>query len=325
MKTKLLITLTAVALFFAPNASFGAAPSLGSTSGFALFTASGTFTNIGASSVTGNVGSFTATPTGFPGGSVVGTIYNVGDPALTPAAADVSAAFDQLSGITDNFVLGTPLETQILLPGVYYTVGAATLNGDLTLDGQGNPDAIFIIKIKGALTMGAAVTSHITLINSASLNNVYWQIGGQFDLGVSSVFRGTIVANGAINLMEGSSLLGRGLTTAGAISLHNNVVTIPSNGISTGIASINTKNSDVEISIAPNPFGSFTTIILKNDSKINTCDLKIYNTLGKEVMNTIVTKQGATIDMNKLQSGIYFYKVMDDYKTIQSGKLISQQ
>ena len=325
MKTKLLITLTAVALFFAPNASFGAAPTLGSTSGFALFTASGYVTNDGASYVTGNIGSFTQTPTGFPNpGTLVGISYNASATISGTAAADVLAAYDQMSGITDNFVLGTPLQTQTLVPGVYHTNGYAALDGDLTLDGLGNPDALFIIKVNGALTMGAAVTSHINLINKACLNNVYWQINGAFSLGTYSVFRGTIVSNGQIELMVYSSLLGRGLTTAGTILLHNNVVTIASACTITGIASVDTEKTDVEITIAPNPFGSYTNIILKNDSKLNTCDLRIYNILGKEVMNTIVTKQETTIDMNKLQSGIYFYKVMDNNKTIQSGKLISK-
>ena len=52
-------------------------------------------------------------------------------------------------------------------------------------------------------------------------------------MGVNSVFRGTIVANGAISLYEGASLFGRGLTREGAIALHNNMVNsdiISSNG-----------------------------------------------------------------------------------------------
>jgi len=326
MKTKLLIALTAITLFLAPNVSYGAAPTLGATSGFALFTASGFVTNDGASYVTGNIGSYTETPTGFPDpGTLVGESYNASSTISGSAAADVLAAYDQMSGITDNYVLGTPLQTQTLVPGVYHTVGAATLDGDLTLDGLDNPDALFIIKVNGALTIGAAATSHINLINKACLNNVYWQINGAFSLGTYSVFRGTIISNGQIELKIYSSLLGRGLTTAGTILLHNNVVTIASGCILTGIASVDAEKMDVEITIAPNPFGSYTNIILKNDSKLNTCDLRIYNTLGKEVMNVDVTKQGATIDMNKLQSGIYFYKVMDNGKIIQSGKLISKQ
>ena len=325
MKSKLLITLTAVALFLAPNANFGLAPNLGTTSSFALFTGAGALNTDGATVVTGNIGSYDSSPVGFIGpGTVIGNIYLVGDANLVQPFADLGTAFGNFSA--GGSVLGTPLETYnttgFIYSGTYHTVGAADLNGNFTLDAQGNPNALFIININGALTTSAS--SNIILTGSASLNNVYWLVNGFVRLGAGTVFRGTIIASGQIELLEGSSLYGRGLSTTGAILLHNNVVTIPS-GVYTSIASIDAVNTDVEISIAPNPFGSYTTVIIKNDSKINTCDLKIYNTLGKEVMNTIVTKQGTNIDMNKLQSGIYFYKVIDNDKTIQSGKLISKQ
>ena len=112
---------------------------------------------------------------------------------------------------------------QTLTPGVYTTgAAAATLNGNLTLDGLGNPDALFIIRIGGAFATGTY--SNIILINQASACNVYWQAGGEFDLGDHSIFKGTLIVDGAINLLEGSSLNGRALSTAGAISLHNNNV-----------------------------------------------------------------------------------------------------
>lgn len=86
---------------------------------------------------------------------------------------------------------------------------------------------MFIFKINGQLSTNTF--SNVILINSASLCNVYWQINGAFSLGDSSVFRGTLLINGAISLLEGSSLFGRGLSRAGAIDLHNNIVTIGMN------------------------------------------------------------------------------------------------
>jgi len=325
MKTKLLITLTTIALFLAPNVSFGAAPTLGTTSGFALFTASGFVTNDGASYVTGDIGSFTQTPTGFPDpGTLVGNSYNASSTISGSAASDILAAYDQMSGITDNFVLGTPLQTQTLVPGVYHTVGYAALDGDLTLDGLGNPDAVFIIKVNGALTVGAAVTSHINLINKACLNNVYWQINGAVSLGTYSVLRGTIVSNGQIELMIYSSLLGRGLTTAGTILLHNNVVTLASPCVLTSVATV-AENSNNVVSISPNPFSSYANIALNKTSKINNCNLVMYNVLGKEVMNATLSNQLTTLNTSDLHAGIYFYKVIDAGKTIQTGKLVNKQ
>jgi hypothetical protein len=135
----------------------------------------------------------------------------------------VLAAYDYLSTLGGT-VLGVTLGSgQHLTHGVYNTGAASTLNGTLTLDGEGDANALFIIRIGGALATGT--NSNVVLTNSASLCNVYWQINGQFDLGDGSVFRGTLIASGAIHLLEGSTLLGRGLSTAGAIELHNNVVT----------------------------------------------------------------------------------------------------
>ena len=237
MKPILLLIITVVILLFYPKANFGQAPVLGTCSGFALFTANGAFSNVGvATIVTGdigtNVGAFD-----FTGGTLInGNIYLPSDPVAIQAAIDVANAYSNFS--TGGIVLGTPLEIPgILTPGVYSTGGAAALDGDLTLNGGGDPNALFVININGALTIGAAITSHIILTNLASLCNVYWQINGDFTLGAGSIFRGTIVSSGAIHLMEGSSLEGRGLTTAGAIDLHNSAVNfLPVAGTVTGTA-----------------------------------------------------------------------------------------
>jgi hypothetical protein len=68
------------------------------------------------------------------------------------------------------------------------------------------------------------VGSDIIFINGASSCNVFWQVNGAVDLGENSIFSGTIVASGAITLLDGAELYGRALTTAGAIALHSNIV-----------------------------------------------------------------------------------------------------
>ena len=223
MKTKLLSALLLCALFLIPSVGFGQAPNLGATSSFALFTAAGSLDNTGASMVTGDVGTNVGAFTGFPDpGTVVGETH-LADPVSVQAAIDVDVAYSYLFAKTCGPVLGTSLgSNQILKPNVYCLGGASTLNGDLFLDAEGNKDAIFIIKIDGALSTSSY--ANVILINSASSCNVYWQINGKFELGNNSVFRGTVIANGDISLLEGASLLGRGLSRNGAISLHNNVV-----------------------------------------------------------------------------------------------------
>ncbi|HYV92637.1 MAG TPA: ice-binding family protein [Chitinophagales bacterium] len=225
MKSKLLNALIAVILFLMPNVNFGqSAPDLGTASGFALFTAVGAFDNIGASYVIGDVGTNVGAFNAFPPGTLVGQKH-VADPASAQAATDIDVAYSYLDGVTCGPVIGVTLGNgQVLTPEVYCIGAAATLNADLILDGEGNSDALFIIKIDGSLS--TSTFSSVTLINSASLCNVYWQINGEVTLGDSSVFRGTIVANGAISLLEAASLEGRGLSRGGAISLHNNFVTV---------------------------------------------------------------------------------------------------
>ncbi|MBC7865293.1 MAG: DUF3494 domain-containing protein [Bacteroidia bacterium] len=201
------------------------APNLGTASGFALFTAAGAFNNISAATtVTGNVGTDVGAFNAFPPGTLVGQIH-VADPASAQAATDVNVAYSNLSALTCGTVLGTTLgNNQVLGPDVYCLGAASVLNGNLILDGQGDAGSLFFFKINGALS--TSTFSTITLINSASLCNVYWQVNGQFTLGDSSVFRGTLLANGAISLLDGAALYGKALSTSGAISLQNNIVAI---------------------------------------------------------------------------------------------------
>jgi len=224
MKRILLLITAFIMLFFFPKLNFGQAPDLGSLTGFAIFTAVGAVNNSGSTIITGDIGTNVGAFNGFPPGTVFGAIH-VADPASAQAAIDVEIAYSQLSGVDCGAVLESPIgNNQILTPNVYCLGAASVLNGDITLDAQGNPNAVFIFKVNGAFS--TSTFSNVILINSASLCNVYWQIGGQFDLGDYSVFRGCVIVDGAINLLEGSSLFGRGLSRAGAISLNSNVCTV---------------------------------------------------------------------------------------------------
>ncbi len=224
MKKKLLLIVTVVTLLTFPKVNFGQVPDLGVASSFALFTAAGAFSNEGATIVTGDIGTNAGAFTGFPPGIVIGETH-VADDVSAQAAADVAVAYSYLDGLTCGEVLGTGLgEGQILTPNIYCLGAASTINGELILDAQGDPGAVFIFQIDGALS--TTTLSTITLINGASLCNVYFQVNGAVELGVSSVFQGNILATGAISLLDDATLLGSALSTAGAIALHNNTVTL---------------------------------------------------------------------------------------------------
>ena len=224
MKYLLQNLLLAFILILMPKASFSQAPDLGVATSFAAFTAAGAFDNLGPSSIIGDIGTHVGAFSGFPPGVVMGDIH-VADAVSAQAAVDVDAAYGAVAALTCGAVIGVTLGNgQTLTPNIYCTGAASTLNGNLTLNGQGDPDALFIFQIDGAFA--TSTFSSVTLINGASLCNVYWQVNGQFDLGDFSLFRGTLLVNGAINLLEGSDLIGRALSREGAISLFSNTISI---------------------------------------------------------------------------------------------------
>jgi hypothetical protein len=94
---------------------------------------------------------------------------------------------------------------------------AATLTDTLYLDGEGNADAVFVIKIEGALV--TSTFSNVKLINGTQAENVYWKVEGAVTINDNSIFCGNIVShNGAIVLTTGVLLEGRALSTTGALT-----------------------------------------------------------------------------------------------------------
>jgi hypothetical protein len=221
-KIYFLFLLLFTSIFF-PVINYAQAPVLGTASGFALFTVNGVFDNSSAATtVTGDAGNNIGAFNAFPPGMLIGQRH-VADAITAQAAIDVETAYADLVGRTCGSMLDVALGGgQQITPGVYCTGSATTLNGNITLDGQGNPNALFIFQLGGAFTAGIA--SRVNLINAAKACNVYWQINGGFDLGDQSVFRGTVISDGAINLLGNATLVGRGLTRAGALSLQSNTV-----------------------------------------------------------------------------------------------------
>lgn len=240
MSTKCLLFL----LFFGAmisNVVLGQAPNLASARDFAVFTSAGAFNNSGNTVINGDIGT-KAGAFSFSPGVVVGETH-VADEVSILAASDLAGAYGELSALTCGLPLDVTLgNNQVLEPNVYCTGAASTLNGTLFLDAKGDPNAVFIFKIDGAFATGTG--SNVVLLNSASFNNVYWQVTGRFDLGDNSLFRGNVLGGGAIELLEGSAIVGRALTTAGAISLHNNKVVSSEAALPVTLTSFDAKLTD---------------------------------------------------------------------------------
>ncbi|MDB5271354.1 MAG: hypothetical protein JWP58_4394 [Hymenobacter sp.] len=228
MKQHFLFILTSVAVLAFPQAGAAqVAPALGAAASFALFTAVGAVDNNGPTIINGDIGTNAGAFNGFPLGVVVNGSIHVADTYSTQAATDVQTAYGYMSTIPCVTPLavygGTPAVT--LAPGSYCVGGATTLAGTLILDGGGDPNAKFFLRVSGALTTGA--NSVVLTQNGATPANVYWQIGGLVTMGQNSVMRGTLLVDGAINMIQGASLIGRGLSRGGSISIDSNTASLP--------------------------------------------------------------------------------------------------
>jgi Ice-binding-like len=199
---------------------------LGTADSFAVLAGAGV-TNTGPSVINGDLGtSPTPAVTGFggaPNGTVNGAIHPA-DALAGQAQADLTTAYDNAAGQGPVNTLATELGGQTLTPGVYDSEsGTFGITGALTLNGQGNPDAVFIFKT--ATTLISASASQVLMINGAQPCNLFWQVGSSATLGTDSVFAGNILALESIELGSGVTVLGRLLARNASVTLINDTVT----------------------------------------------------------------------------------------------------
>lgn len=197
-----------------------AAPNLGSVACYAIFSGSGPVTNAGTTYVTGDVGTNSGLTTGYNPLYVTGTIHPVADGSTSAAAASLGNAYTYLNTLPHDIQLLYPEQfgrNLVLTPHIYLMSAATSFTDSVYLDAQGNSNAVFVIKINGALTTGTF--SKVLLINGTKAENVFWKVDGAVSINDFSVFNGTIVCNnGAIDLATGDSINGRALTTSGAVT-----------------------------------------------------------------------------------------------------------
>jgi Ice-binding-like/Bacterial Ig-like domain len=199
---------------------------LGSASNFAVLAGS-TVTNTGLTSITGDVGvSPSSAITGFGPGIIVGA-QHAADPTAAQGIFDLTTAYDDAAGRTLCPVSKSGnLGGQTLTPGLYKsTSDLAITSGDLTLDAQGDGDAVFIFQMASTLTTTSG--RQVILTNGARSANIFWQVGSSATLGTTSAFQGTIMADQAVTLDTGATLNGRALARIAAVSLDSNAIVMP--------------------------------------------------------------------------------------------------
>ncbi|MDA8429036.1 MAG: ice-binding family protein [Geobacteraceae bacterium] len=252
-----------------PTAAIAGPGTLGSAASFGVFGGGAGMTNQGLYTViNGDIGTtadttlvtgfhdlnavFTETPMNI--GTVNGTIHTAVAPAgsvpnaiAAAAALDIQSAYDSLSpaalpGGIDVSSLGGgagELGNRTLTPGVYKSAPGtyAIQGGDLTLDAQGDPNAIFVFQMATSLLVGgpgAAFPQNVILVNGAQAKNVFWQVGSAATINAAGggTMVGTIIASSGIATSTAGNvdvvtLNGRALALHASVTLVNTTINVP--------------------------------------------------------------------------------------------------
>ena len=195
---------------------------LGTAESFAVL-AGASVTNTGPSTIQGNIGISPGTAiTGIGPGMTTGTTF-AADAVALKAQADLTTAFDDAAARSPARPAPADLGGSTLTPGVYENASSLGLTGTLTLDGQGDPNAVFVLRAGSTLT--TAASSEVKLVNGAQACNVFWRVGSSATLGTGSTLAGSILALTSISMSGGVTLQGRALARNGAVTLIDDTIT----------------------------------------------------------------------------------------------------
>ena len=172
---------------------------LGAAANFGVLAGS-TVTSSGATIINGDLGLWPGTAvSGFPPGIVNGTMH-VNDPIAQAAEGDLTIAFNDAAGRSTAPVSITgDIGGMTLAPGLYKSSSGLDVSiADLTLDAQGDPNAVFIFQMATTLVTGSG--RQVILIGGAQAANIFWQVGTSATLGTTSGMKGNILADQSISI-----------------------------------------------------------------------------------------------------------------------------
>ncbi len=161
----------------------------------------------------------------------------------TEAALEARIAYNTLTSLPSGGVLAAELGGTTIYPGVYSNASSVAITiGDLTLDGQGDPNATWVFQIGSSLTVGDPVgpgTRSVILINGAKAGNVFWAVGGLpgaiINYGGGGTMVGTIISQPGITVSSPgqstsstvTTINGRVIALGASTTLVNTVINVP--------------------------------------------------------------------------------------------------
>ena len=244
---------------------------LASAAPYGVFGGSAGMTNTGILTViNGDIGTIATTTSSITGfhdtagdiyteslaniGTVNGTIYTCTNSTTGPTSAspnavscaiatqarlDAQTAYLALAGMPSGANPGGNLATLTLAPGVYTAPAGSFLieGGDLTLDAQGDVNAVWVFQMATTLTVGgpgAAAPQSIILAGGAQAKNVFWQVGSAatINAGGGGTMVGTLIsqAGAAFSTLGNTNIVtlnGRALSLGASVTLVNTVINVP--------------------------------------------------------------------------------------------------
>ena len=273
----------ALSLLPCQSALAASAVPLGVATGFAVLAATPSVTNTGATIVTGDLGiSPAASVTGFPPGTVIGTVH-LADAIAASAQADNATAYGQLAAQACNVTFAAPTDMagMTLAPGVYCFASSAANSGLLKLDAGGSTSAVWIFRTTSTLTTGSG--SSVVPINGGQACNVFWQVGSSATLGTGTAMVGNILAQSSITLTSGTTLSGRALAQTGAVTLDTNSVAVCAGG-SAGASNVSLAKAFSPSTIAMGGVSTLTVTLSNTTATVATLTAPLVDTLPSGVV-----------------------------------------
>ena len=213
---------------------------LGSTGDYAAMAGS-TVTINGTTTITGNLGRASTAGAGTL------TLNGTQGVITTQNQDDFTKAYNGLAAMTptqnlSGQILGDGGVVTTLTPGVYKFDSTAQLTGTLTLDAQGQSNAVWVFQIGSTLTTAASssvVFTHLAA-NSVANDGLFWRVGSTTVFGAGTAFEGNVLGGTTFSFDSGATInQGRALTGTGqTITLDSNTINFVAadSGYSGGLA-----------------------------------------------------------------------------------------